>query len=93
MSDGSGHWDALVGNDVVVDTTSRYVYVGTLAKVLTDSLELVDADVHDLRDTQTTRDLYVLEARRYGTRRNRSRVWVRIDQVVSVSRLADVVDE
>ena len=82
-----------MGQDVVVDTVSRYVYIGKLGTCDPHWLQLLDADAHDLRDTQTARELYVLEARRYGVRRNRARVWVRMPEVVSVSGLADVVDD
>ena len=47
--------------------------------------------VHDLRDTKTTRELYVLDSRRYGIRSNRDRVLVRLDEVVSQSALTDVI--
>ena len=92
-TDSSTAWEALIGHDVVVDVDSPYVYIGTLHRAETHWLELTDADVHDMRDTQSTRELYVLDARRYGVNRNRARVWVRTERVVSVSCLADVVAE
>jgi len=86
-------WAVLVGHDVVVDVTGPYVYVGTLAGADSQWLELTDVDVHDFRDTQSTRELYLLEAHRHGVNRNRARAWVRMAHVMSVSRLADVVAE
>jgi len=79
-----------VGQDIVLDVVSSYVYVGTLIEYDIHYLIMTNADVHDLRDTNTTRELYVLEARRHGVSVNRLRVLVRLDQVVSISALADV---
>lgn len=81
----------LLGELVVLDVTSPYVYIGRLTRLDDDCLELQDADVHDLRDTTTTREKYVLDNRLYGVRANRRRVWVRACEVVSISRLEDVI--
>ena len=91
-----GETDALfqeyVGREVILDVSSPYVYVGTFKGSSPHCLILEDADVHDLRDTSTTRELYVQEAKRLGVNRNRKRVLVRIDEIVSVSALEDVID-
>lgn len=84
--------EQLIGCVVVLDVATRYVYVGTLTGVDRHYLDLRDADVHDLRDTNTTRELYVLEAKRHGFHHNRNRVLVRREEVVSVSALDDVVE-
>lgn len=84
--------DALVGRQVVLDVTSLYVYVGTLAGYDRRYVILDNADVHDLRDTNTSRERYVLESKTHGVRINRERVYVRWDEVVSVSPLEDVVE-
>jgi hypothetical protein len=55
-------------------------------------LDLRNADFHDLRDTDTTRELYVAESVATGIKRNRKRVLVARREVVGVSRLDDVVD-
>lgn len=79
------------GRVVVLDMAARYVFVGTLTACDDRHFELTDADVHDLRDTNTTRELYVLEARRHGVNANRKRVLVRREEVVSLSALDDVI--
>jgi hypothetical protein len=85
-------WSALIDAELVLDLSSPYVILGTLTAV--DPLHLVfrDADVHDLRDSKTTRELYVLQSRRHGIRCNRGQVFVRRDEIVSFSRLADVME-
>jgi hypothetical protein len=81
----------LVGDEVVVDIGTPFVALGVLVEVREDFLVLDHADLHDLRDTTTTREKYVLDSHEHGIRPNRRRVWVNRDQVVAVSRLADVV--
>lgn len=92
MNDVSSELEQLVGRVVALDVTAPYVYVGTLQGYDHRYLVLTDADVHDLRDTSTTRDLYVLAAKRHGVNMNRRRVLVSHDQVVSLSALDDVAE-
>lgn len=81
----------LRGQIVVLDPSSPYIYLGTLVAWDALYLHLEDADVHDLRDTKTTREIYLVEARRLGINTNRKQVMVRIADVVSISALEDVV--
>lgn len=83
--------DVLLGRPVVLDVASPYVYLGTLEGEDDKYLILTDADVHDLRDSNSTREVYVHEARRHGVGVNRRRVLVWKDDVVSLSALDDVV--
>ena len=83
--------EELVGRVVVLDAVSPFVIVGTLASFNEHYFELHEADVHDLRDTLTTRELYALESRQLGVRVNRRRVFVRGKEIVSVSLLDDVI--
>ena len=53
-------------------------------------IEILDADLHDFRDSTATREIYVYDSVRFGIRRNRSRVLIRQDDVVAISRFADV---
>src|SRR5205814_3029924 len=56
----------------------------------TKYLVLEQADVHDLRDTTTTRELYVIDSKRLGVHANRERVLVRIGEIVSISALDEI---
>jgi hypothetical protein len=76
---------------VVVDLRSPYVAIGRLVQVGHDYLELADADMHDLRDTDTNRELYVVKAARHGVQRNRAQLLIPERETAGVSRLADVV--
>lgn len=74
----------LIGRAVVVDLTSTYLCLGMLIAVDEGFLELADADLHDLRDTQTTREVYTHDSRRLGIRRNRARVLIARREVVAI---------
>lgn len=90
MSSDSPLLEQLVGRGVVLDVAAQYVYVGVLREFDHRYLVLEQVDVHDLRDSTTTRELYVLESKRHGVNANRRRVLVSRDQVVSLSALDDV---
>ncbi len=85
--------EELIGERVVIDLSSRYVCLGTLVRVDPLFVELKNADVHDLRDTDTTRELYVAESHDTGIKRNRRRVLVVRAEMVAVARLDDVAHE
>ncbi|WP_240911114.1 hypothetical protein [Paludisphaera soli] len=90
MSDESPMLRDLIGQVVVVDLISTYVCLGTLAGVDPLFLELRDADLHDFRDGAATREVYVYESVSLGIRPNRTRVLLRLADVVAVSRFGEV---
>ena len=83
----------LIGQQVVIDLRSEYVCLGTLTRADDHFLELKNADLHDLRDTDTTRELYVAESWATGIKRNRKRLLLVRREVVAITRLEDVVGE
>jgi hypothetical protein len=85
--------EEMLNQKVVVDFISTYVCLGTLQRVDDHFLELRNADLHDFRDTQTTRENYVAESFATGIKRNRKRVLVSRRDVVAISRLEDFVDD
>jgi small nuclear ribonucleoprotein (snRNP)-like protein len=82
----------LIGQDVVVDLRSTYVCMGRLVGLDRSFLELIDADLHDFRDSAATREVYVYDSVRLGIRRNRARVLLRLDDVVAVTRFDDILE-
>lgn len=81
----------LMGREIVIDVSSMFVYAGILVDEDDRYLVIESADVHDLRDASTTRELYLLDTRRYGVRTNRKRVLIRRDEIVSISALDDII--
>ncbi len=84
--------DGFLGQTVVVDLCSPYVCLGNLVAYDREYLDLRDADLHDFRDSPVTRELYVYDSVRLGIRRNRSRVLIRRDEVVAITRLSDILE-
>lgn len=80
-----------LGQDVILDTRGGLLYIGRLEHVGEWFLTLADADVHDLSESRTRKDVYLIEAARYGVKKNRTKVLVRSREVVSLSSLAQVI--
>jgi len=86
-------FEEYLGQKVVLDLRSPFVCLGTLQRLDELHFELRNADLHDLRDTQTTRENYVAASAATGVKRNRRKVLVVRSEVVAISRLEDIVDE
>ncbi|HEX3151814.1 MAG TPA: hypothetical protein VHR66_27325 [Gemmataceae bacterium] len=84
--------DEFINEKVVIDLKSPYVCLGTLIRVDEHFLELKSADLHDLRDTETSRENYVVASVQTGIKRNRKKVTLFRTDVVAISRLTDVSD-
>ena len=82
--------DEFLNEKVVVDLKSPFVCLGTLVRFDDHYLELKGADLHDLRDTDTSRENYVAASVATGIKRNRKRVFLVRAEVIAVSRLGDV---
>ncbi len=78
---------------VVLDLRAEYVCLGTLKRYDEHFLELRNADLHDLRDTDTSRENYVASSVATGVKRNRKKVLIWRHEIVAISKLDDVVDE
>lgn len=84
--------EEFIGKQVVVDVESPFVYLGRLHAINDKTLVLKAADVHDMRDSTTTREVYVREARVHGIQPNRKTVYIRLEKVVSLSPVDDVIE-
>lgn len=85
--------EQLLGHRVVVDMRSPFVCLGVLAGFDELYLEMHDADLHDLRDTATSRENYVAASVNTGIKRNRQRLLLARRDVVAIAKIIDVVDE
>ena len=84
--------EEMLQQTVVVDLRSPFVCLGTLSGFDDASLTLADADLHDLRDTNTGRENYVAAAKATGIKVNRKRVLIARGEVAAIARLEDVVE-
>ncbi len=92
MSGGdSAELEPFLGQDVVLDTRGELLYIGKLAKIGEWFLTLEEADVHDLPSSRTSKEVYLIEAAKFGIKKNRHQVLVRKSEVVSFSPLDKVI--
>lgn len=80
------------GQDIVLDTVSHFIIIGKLDDVSNYFITLRDADVHDRRESPSMNEKYVLDAKKYGIRCNRKLVHIRLQEVVSISLLDDIIE-
>ena len=83
--------DEYLGKTVIVDTQTNYIYLGTLKDINPSFLVMEDLEVHDNRESGTSKELYIMETAKFGIRSNRRRAHVVKDKVVSISLLEDVI--
>lgn len=83
--------DDLKGQAVVIDLRSPYVCLGILVAYDDHFLDMRKADLHDLRDTHTSRENYIAAAVATGIKKNRRRVLLVRNDVVAMSRMEDVI--
>lgn len=91
MSSPADDWlAAFVGRVVVCDLAEPYLVIGRLAACGPDHLAFEDADLHDHRESNSTKEVYAIESLKLGVRANRRRVAVPRRQLVAISLLDDV---
>jgi len=76
--------------EIVLDTKTPFLYIGTLTEIHEGSLTLENAEVLDQSENTKSRDLYILEALKHGIKVNRNKVRIFTREVVSVSLLTEV---
>jgi small nuclear ribonucleoprotein (snRNP)-like protein len=81
-----------IGQVVIIDLKSPFVCLGKLDSFDEHFLSVRNADLHDLRDTDTSRENYVAASQATGVYRNRKRVLICRSDIVAIARLEDVVD-
>jgi hypothetical protein len=85
--------EEMIGQKVVIDLRSPFVCLGTLVRLDDRYLEVRNADFHDLRDAQSSRENYVAASLATGVKRNRKLVLLDRSDLIAISRQEDVVDE
>lgn len=89
--DGGDWLGTYVGSVVVLDLAEPYLVIGRLERATPDVLVVADADLHDHRESNSSKEIYIIESRRFGVRANRSHVAIPRSQLVAISRLDEVV--
>ena len=78
--------------NIVVDTASHFIFIGKLREIGDYFMTLADVDVHDRNESPSMNEKYIMESKKYGVRCNRKLVHVRLEEVISVSLLEDVIE-
>ncbi|MCM8768372.1 MAG: hypothetical protein NC911_01620 [Candidatus Omnitrophica bacterium] len=80
------------GNKVILlDTDSRWIYLGTLVAEDETTVTLSQADAFDLSETSLTRQEYLLRVKQDGLVPNRRRVTVLKAKVVGITLWEDIL--
>lgn len=90
MSQPQNSLEPYLGQQVVIDTRSSYIVLGTLTAIAPDCLTLENVDVHDTSDASSTKDHYIMESHKLGIRTNRRGAKVRTAEIISISLLRDI---
>ncbi|MFC1821805.1 hypothetical protein ACFL9T_03800 [Thermodesulfobacteriota bacterium] len=77
---------------VVVDTASHFIFIGRLQEISDHFITLEDSDAHDGRESPSINEKYIMDSKKYGVRCNRRRIHIRLEEVISISLLEDVID-
>jgi hypothetical protein len=76
-----------VGKIVVADLDEFFMVLGTLQAVAADALVFTDADLHDHREANSTKEVYAIETKKIGIRVNRVQVAIPRHRLVAISLL------
>ncbi len=85
--------DQFLNCKVVIDFRAEYVCLGTLKSIGEHFLELKNADLHDLRDTDTSRENYIAACVITGIKRNRKRLLITRTEIVAIADFDDIVEQ
>lgn len=77
--------------DVVVDVAPPVVYVGRMIEANEYFITLADVDVHDLRVSTVSKEIYIMESRKHGVQPNRKLAKIKQSEVLSLSKLSDII--
>jgi hypothetical protein len=81
-----------LGQTVVCDLGEHHLAIGQLAAVGPDHLSFTEVDLHDHREANSTKDVYLIETRKYGVRVNRKHLAVPRRQLIAICLLTDVAE-
>lgn len=84
--------DEYIGQLVVCDLRESYLAIGILRGYSSEHLRLEGVDLHDHNEANSTKDIYLIETKRYGVRQNRAKLDIPRRLMIAICRLDDVVE-
>lgn len=80
------------GKVSIVDTDSSYIYIGYITGKESDYIIMSDVDVHDIKEGSSTKEQYIIMAKKIGVKPNRKKVYILKDKILSISLLEEVIE-
>lgn len=78
------------GHVLAVDLCDGSVLYGTIKSATHDAIFFMDADLHDMRESNSSKEVYGLETQDIGVRINRKECTIPLDKIISVCLLTDL---
>jgi hypothetical protein len=83
----------LIDRMIVIDTRGTMIAIGRLVRIASDCLVLEDADVHDSQEGYSNKELYDINACKFGVRPNRQKVYIPKRNVIAISAIEDFITD
>ncbi len=89
MADKDDWLQTYLNTVVVIDLDSGHVLIGELLDFSRQHLVFRQADLHDCTQANSSKEVYLAEAYRYGVNINRKAVAIPRNRLLAISRLED----
>jgi len=84
-------YSKFLSKQIVVDVSGNFIYLGTLSKVQESWIELENVDIHDMLDSSSNKEAYIISAKITGIRANRRNISIDKDKIISISLFSDII--
>jgi hypothetical protein len=78
---------------VVIDTSTSWIYIGTLIDEDNDYFYLEEVDAFDISETSLSKQEYLMMVKKDGVVPNRKNVKILKSKVVGISLLKDIIEK
>ncbi len=79
--------------EVVIDTSTSWIYIGKLVKEDDSYIYLEDADAFDISETSLSKQEYLLMVKKDGVVPNRKSVKILKSKVVAITFFEDIIEK
>lgn len=83
--------ESLKTKDVVVDTDSRFCYIGSVKGYDDRFLELSDVAIYDEMVVKVTLEEFLIECTKHGTPVSRGKTLINRERILAISTIEDIV--
>ena len=83
--------DDLVKSEIVIDTDSRFCYIGMAASYDEHFIELTDVAIYDEMVVKVTLEEFLIECHKNGTPVSRGKTLVNRERIIAISTVSDIV--